>query len=532
MKSKLLALSAAFFLCAAKQNAQVSNYAFTQTLSTYGAPSTGTIIGMPLQDDDVNSITFPFTFTYNGTAYTGIDVCSNGYLSFGTINGTEYTPISDASTQDLIAPFGQDLFMGTVLQGDLTTGSNTITNCTSVNGYSVGDVILDYNSDFGGINPTVTAVSGNNIVVNINSSNTSSPYDIINLNGYIKQTNSGTAPNRVCEIEYRNFTRLFVYDEVISFKVRFYETSNAIEFVYGNIIPGLGATPSEVGLKGSSNSDFNSRKVVTPVNWNASVASTAITDACDYDPTTYPVSGQMYRWVPTTCVTPTLSIASTNTTICSGETATLTAAGATSFTWTNGPSTAQYTVNPTSTTTYTLLGATSTCTSSISFTQNVAATPTLNITQSSTLICSGQSATLTGAGASTYSWNNGPNTAQYVVSPTANTVYTLTASNGTCAATRTVSQNVQDCTGLNALSLSHSDVSTYPNPFSGALNIKNGSAADMQVTLLDAIGKVIYSGAIKGDSTETIHTENLNKGFYFIRLSNGTESVTKKLVKE
>jgi CSLREA domain-containing protein len=69
---------------------------------------------------------------------------------------------------------------------------------------------------------------------------------------------------------------------------------------------------------------------------------------------------------------PTLSINGL-TTICSGGNTTLTASGADSFVWTNGPSTAAYTVSPTDTTEYFVTGTiTATgCSDSISETVNV-----------------------------------------------------------------------------------------------------------------------------------------------------------------
>jgi gliding motility-associated-like protein len=54
-------------------------------------------------------------------------------------------------------------------------------------------------------------------------------------------------------------------------------------------------------------------------------------------------------------------------------------------------------------------------------------------------ICAGQNTTLTASGGSTYAWANGPNAANFTVSPIQNTTYTVTVSNaGACSATATV----------------------------------------------------------------------------------------------
>jgi hypothetical protein len=534
MKTILLQLAIIFTLSFTAYKAQVSVYSFTQSSSSYGAPSTGAFVGtMPgsNQDDDVTNITLPFTFTFNGTPYTTIDVCANGYMSFNTLSGFEYQPISDNSTQDLIAPFGLDLYEGTVVIGDLTSGSNTITNCSSVAGFSVGNQILDYNGDFGSVNPTITSIVGNNIVLNINASSTNSPYIVIGLNGYIKQSVSGVAPNRIFEIEYRNFNRL-LEDEVISFKVRLFETSNQIEFLYGTIIPGNDVFPPEVGLKGSTNSDFNSRKVSSSNTWATSVASTIITDVCDFDPSLFPVSGQSYKWTPVTCNTPTLTAVQNSSAICAGQSATITASGATTYSWVNGPASAQLTVSPNATTSYTVIGANSSCTSALVVTQTVIPGPTLSIAQSTNILCAGKSATLTASGASTYSWVNGPNTAQYVISPSSNTTYTLNGSNGNCSSSLSITQSVTICTGIYETNLLSKNISLYPNPFNENIQVKNNASTDANIYLIDALGKVIYTTVIKSDASSLISTEGLNKGIYFIQIKSGTESTTKKMIKE
>jgi hypothetical protein len=535
MKTKLfLGLTAGLLLVTSHYKAQVSAYTFTQSLSSYGAANTGSFVGVTMQDDDVTLVNLPFAFVYNGVPHSTINVCSNGYLSFNALNGSEYTPISDATTQNLISPFGQDLVMGSIIFGDITSGSNTITNCSSVGGYSVGNVLFDYGNDFGGINPTITAVSGSSIVVNINASNTSSPYVVANTHGYIKQNTSGTAPNRVCEFEYANFSRSGTFDEVLKFKVRLFETSNRIEFVYGNMFVGTDVFPSEVGLKGNSNSDFNSRRANTPTTWSNSIASTLITHDCDFETTNFPLNGQSYMWAPASCTVPVLAITPSNSITCSGQSVTLTVSGATSYTWANGSSTTQLVLAPTQTATYTVVGANLTCTSSLTYTQNIAPSPSLNITQTKTLICAGQTTSLNASGASSYTWNGAQGSAQLVISPTVTTTYSLIGSNGTCTAQQSIVQNVQNCTGIAETGASqlHTFITAFPNPFRSELSIKNSAETELSVSILDALGKTLYSAKIKPQSVESFNSDFLNSGIYFITVKDGNTSVTKKIIKE
>jgi gliding motility-associated-like protein len=65
-------------------------------------------------------------------------------------------------------------------------------------------------------------------------------------------------------------------------------------------------------------------------------------------------------------------------------------------------------------------------------------TPTVQVVSSTDSICKGESITLLGVGASTYTWLPGGNTNPSVtMSPSVTTVYTLTAATGTCSATTT-----------------------------------------------------------------------------------------------
>lgn len=141
---------------------------------------------------------------------------------------------------------------------------------------------------------------------------------------------------------------------------------------------------------------------------------------------------------------PSLTITPSSPTICIGNSITLTASGGSTYTWSpGGITTATIASSPTINTTYTLIGSNGTCTSSINSSVSVVPSPTVTANTSSTLICSGQSVTLTSSGASTYTWNPGALTgATVVVTPTANTNYTVSGSNGFCSVNATVNVNV------------------------------------------------------------------------------------------
>lgn len=129
--------------------------------------------------------------------------------------------------------------------------------------------------------------------------------------------------------------------------------------------------------------------------------------------------------------------------ICLGQTATLIASPATSYSWSTGATGNSISVSPSITTVYSVV-TNGTCSTggSAQVTVNVLPLPLLSVNGSQTL-CAGLSATLTVIGASTYTWSNLSNLSQIVVSPLASTVYTVsgTGSNG-CISSSSGSVNV------------------------------------------------------------------------------------------
>jgi hypothetical protein len=151
---------------------------------------------------------------------------------------------------------------------------------------------------------------------------------------------------------------------------------------------------------------------------------------------------------------PPVTISSSTTQVCVGQSATLTAGGATSFSWTPGGSTtAVFVVTPTINTVFLVVGKdNNNCTKTAAQTINVNALPVLNISSTSSVICSGASATLQIGGATTYSWNNGIQAPQIVVSPSLTTTYTVVGTSSlNCAASAVFTQTVNACTGFAKL---------------------------------------------------------------------------------
>lgn len=132
---------------------------------------------------------------------------------------------------------------------------------------------------------------------------------------------------------------------------------------------------------------------------------------------------------------------SPNTTICSGGQTTLTASGGANYLWTTGATTTSITVAPTATTNYSVTVSNGNCSSTSSVTVTVASGLTASINAPSA-ICTGNSATLTASGGANYLWNTSATTSSIIVTPTSNTTYSVTVSNGNCSSTASVTVNV------------------------------------------------------------------------------------------
>lgn len=126
---------------------------------------------------------------------------------------------------------------------------------------------------------------------------------------------------------------------------------------------------------------------------------------------------------------PVTASISNDTTICSGDTISLTATGGNSYLWTSGQNTPSITVSPTASSTFSAgvfdnMG----CMTTVSVNINVI--PEVNAAISGdTSVCLGKSVTLTANGGTDYLWNTGENSTSISVSPVLSSVYSVTSSN-------------------------------------------------------------------------------------------------------
>jgi hypothetical protein len=269
------------------------------------------------------------------------------------------------------------------------------------------------------------------------------------------------------------------------------------------------------------------------VSWNTTPAQTSLT-ATDLAPGAYIATISDFSCSGQSTVYDTVnvpaqgrdSVSVNNATVCSGNSVTLSATGAATYNW--SPATGlsattgnSVTANPTANTTYTLIGAGgSGCADTVYAVVTVGtipATPTITV--------SGD--TLTSSSSANNQWYRndtiiaGATGQTYVTNNTAGTYYVVVTNpeNGCSAASATVS-------GIKQLSANNEQLSIYPNPSSGELNIIcSQNMNDIKVT--NVLGQLIYESQPKlNEMTFELKTA----GIYFVTVTSDNETTTRKVV--
>ncbi|HTA63003.1 MAG TPA: LamG-like jellyroll fold domain-containing protein, partial [Bacteroidia bacterium] len=202
------------------------------------------------------------------------------------------------------------------------------------------------------------------------------------------------------------------------------------------------------------------------------------------------------------------SVVATNTAICIGATTTLTVNGnATTYTWNANATSATTTtvsITPANTDTYTVIGANNYCYAMDSVVVAVNALPTVSVTTTNSVVCDGAMITLSGAGASTYTWTGA------VVDNTSFTPavgvdsYTVTGTDGngcTGKAVQTVTVNALPTVTASA---------TNMVICLGDMTTLNGTGADTYTWTGSVVDGTPFSPSVGVNSYTVTGTENIN----------------------
>ena len=501
--------------------------------TAFNMVATGDVDGFVEKLDNTGAQQWCFRFggSTPGFNYTGghcISVENSGQInligSMRVVNDFDPSPYDSTST----APFGSfynsfiakynQLKTLTVATPSLCAG-NTLTVPYSINGTcNIGNIFTAQLSDATG--------------------SFASPISI----GTISATSSGTITATVpSTVAYGTNYRVRV---VSSNPVQKGERNNSNILI--NNAPSVLSSPSSKTVCINANTSFTSTvsSNSTTVQWyfNSSPVSTA-TMATIALPTVQVLNaGNYYLTVTNGCGstnsnTVTLTVNNPSVTVsgllavCAGQSTTLTAAGVVNYSWNTGSNSPSITATPASNTNYTVTGIDAQgCIDTETLTVVLNALPTVSVSTSNAIICTGETSTLTATGANTYLWNTTSSGSAIVVNPTTNTVYTVTGTDANgCSNSSTITQSVSLCTGITQL-VNESSVSVFPNPFTDVITIKN-TFKNSTIVIVDVLGKVVFEKQIVSSET-SIDLSELKTGFYQLMVNGESNSYTQKIIKQ
>ncbi len=145
-----------------------------------------------------------------------------------------------------------------------------------------------------------------------------------------------------------------------------------------------------------------------------------------------------------------------------------------------------------------------------------------------------------GTGSLTYQWSypeylNNATVINPVAEPPGNLNFKVTVTDeNKCTASDEVFVTVIGGTSIDE-NEAESSVKIFPNPTSGifTLSLENLKSPDIQVTIVDISGKIVYKSVIKNSEfsiTSDIDISDLSKGYYFLHIDGNLESIYRQII--
>ncbi len=153
--------------------------------------------------------------------------------------------------------------------------------------------------------------------------------------------------------------------------------------------------------------------------------------------------------------------------------------------------------------------------------------PNIGIVSNNTLLCVGETTSLTANGATSYTWNTASSNTIISISPTVTTSYSVigTDDNG-CKNTSTITQSVSICTDIQQIEKVTTEFNIFPNPATSLITIQSNEVIET-ITVFNVAGCKVKS------ETKTIFSvDELSSGMYFLQISTKNGMVTKRFIKE
>lgn len=156
--------------------------------------------------------------------------------------------------------------------------------------------------------------------------------------------------------------------------------------------------------------------------------------------------------------------------------------------------------------------------------------PTMLISPSNTLLCVGESGTLSASGATSYSWSTGSSSPSLVITPSVTTLYTVfgTGLNG-CESNVTITQIVDNCTSVEEQMIESQDFIIYPNPMKEVLTISSIHLI-RTVKLFNAYGALVLEIQEPHSRSVELDVRSIRPGLYIVDLYFKNTSVSIKKV--
>ena len=513
-------------------------------LPTVSAPSASVCLGGTVSLTASGASTYTWS---TGATGAGINVNPATATNY-TVTGTSAAGcVNSATTQVTVGPAPSI----TVNSATVCAGTSATLTASGVNTYTWSTTTTGPTLVVSPVATTVFTVSGSSAGCNVVAMNTAT----VTVNAQPSINISGNTS--LCSGQSTNLT---VNTTAISYTWSTGQTSSAITVSPGsttvysvsgqgsngcsasasatvavNPIPAVGVSNATICAGGNATLTATGALAYT---WNTGAigSSYVVSPAVN---TSYTVTGMgaggcTNTAVASVVVTASPSLSVNSGTICSGNTMTLTASGATTYTWSTGQQTPVITVSPGSSTLYTVTGEMPGCNMYPSQTATVIVNATPNVTaiSSSTVLCAGETVTLTALGATTYSWSSAQTGSVVVVSPASTTNYTVTGSSPEgCKDEAVMSISVSPCTGIAENTNKHLSMDVYPNPFTGVFTIRYAEQENDEVTVLNALGAIVYQTRLTDERTEIALPYEAG-GIYVVQIKTRYGVVTQKIVKE
>jgi hypothetical protein len=251
------------------QTALLPLYQFNRSTTPYTEISGGVVLGTTTTDDQVfvdpnaplgvssgaTGVGFPigFDFVLNGVTYDRLAINANGWICLGTstltpsVNtaGSSYTPLTSTSAITPAALAAKIAGFGLDLQGQVGPAGSTADSST------------------------------------------------------LRVETIGTAPNRVCVVQWKNFRPYNASGTNLNFQIRMEEGTNRVVFHYGTMSAGTGSYSGMVGLRAEpAATATNYISMTSSTSWLSPALSTAASQTMTLSSAVLPASGSSYSFSP------------------------------------------------------------------------------------------------------------------------------------------------------------------------------------------------------------------------------------------